>query len=92
MRSIKVGNAVFRVMYAGVSPFVDQFKTQIFFENFNIAQIANELDGNHGIIYEDGETTVEFIGYTRLIKIGYVDAETVVAVLERFDTVNGKGE
>jgi hypothetical protein len=83
MRSIRVGNAVFRVMYAGVSPFIDHFKTQIYFENLTIGQIASVLDGNAGILYENGDSQETFEGYSRLIKIEFVDNETVVAILER---------
>lgn len=83
MRSIKVGNMVFRVMYAGVSPFTDRFKTQIYFEAMSIGVIASELDGNTGILYTDGDTQKTFEGYSHLIKIEYVDSETVVAILER---------
>jgi hypothetical protein len=83
MRSIKVGNMVFRVMYAGVSPFTDHFKAQIYFETMSIGKIASELDGNTGILYMDGDAEETFEGYSRLIKIEYVDNETVVAILER---------
>lgn len=83
MRSIRVGNAVFRVMYAGVSPFTDRFKTQIYFESLTIGQIASVLDGNAGILYENGDAKETFEGYSCLIKIEFVDNETVMAILER---------
>ena len=83
MRTIKIGNAVLNVMYAGVSPFTDQFKTQIFFGEMNIAQIAAILENNQGIEYFDGEQTETFEGYSKLTSISYVDNETIVAFLEK---------
>lgn len=82
MKRIIVGGIVFRVMYAGVSPYVDHFKTQVYFEGMGLGRIAAILDGNTGITYEDGETTQTFTGYSYLSEIKYVDGETLVAILD----------
>ena len=83
MRTIKVGDAVLPVMYAGTSPFADRVKTQIYYGNLGLVQIAEILDGNTGIEYTDSETeeTETFTGYSRLTEIGFVDQETIVAFL-----------
>ena len=83
MRTIKVDDAVLPVMYAGTSPFLDRLKTQIYYGNMGLVQIAGILDGNTGIEYTDSKTgeTETFTGYSRLTEIGYVDQETIVAFL-----------
>lgn len=83
MRNIRIGNAVLRVMYAGVSPFVDHFKTQIYYDSMGIGEIAGILDRNTGIIYDDDGNQQTFEGYSKLTKIERVDEETVVAILEQ---------
>lgn len=81
MRTIKIGNAVLNVMYAGVSPFTDQFKTQIYYGSMSLGEIAGILDGNNDIIYTDGDQAETFEGYSKLTSISYVDNETIVAFL-----------
>ena len=88
MRTIEVGGMVFHVMYAGVSPFTDQFKTQIYYSPMNLGQIAAMLDGNDGIEYTDGDQTEIFEGYSKLTSISYVDNETLVAFLVKDEVVN----
>lgn len=83
MKTIKIGNAVFAVMYAGKSKFKDQFKTQIYYGAMSLGQIAAVLDGNDGIEYTDGEQTETFEDYSKLTSISYVDNETLVAYLEK---------
>ena len=81
MRQIKIGDVALPVMYAGVSPYIDRFKAQIYYGDMNLAQIANILEGNQGIEYIDGEQKTMFEGYTKLTSISYVDNETAVATL-----------
>ena len=81
MRTIKVGNAVFPVMYAGTSPFSDKLKTQLYYGEMNLVQVAEILNGNTGIEYADDDQVETFEGFSRLESIGYVDGETIVAFL-----------
>lgn len=83
MKTIEVGGVIFRVLYAGVSPFTDVFKAQIYHDGLGIIQIAGALDGNKWIAYTaEGETEI-FRGYSKLTGIKYADAETVLVFLER---------
>ena len=88
MRTLKIGNAVLNVMYAGVSPFTDQFKTQIYYGSMSLGEIAGILNGNNGIVYIDGDQTETFEGYSKLTSISYVDNETIVAFLVKNEVVN----
>jgi hypothetical protein len=69
-------------MYAGVSPFINRLKAQIYFDDYTLGQIAGFLDGNDGITYTDGDFVETFSGYTKLTEIKYVDEETAVAFLD----------
>ena len=83
MKQITVNGMTFRVLYAGVSPFIDQLKMQVFYGDFSLGRLAGILDGNESIEYTDGENTETFEGYSRLTEIKYVDGETVVAFFEK---------
>ena len=85
MRTITVRGQTLPVLCAGVSPFVDRFKSQIYFGEMGIGQLAGILDGNDGIIYDNHETGdhEEYVGYSRLTKIEFIDDETVVVFLNR---------
>jgi hypothetical protein len=69
-------------MYAGVSPFINRLKAQIYFDDYTLGQIAGFLDGNTGIVYADGDSEETFTGYSKLTEIKYVDEETAVAFLD----------
>ena len=83
MENIRIGNTVLDVMYAGVGPFVDRFKTQIYFRNYSLSELAAILDGAEEIEHTTSEKTELFEGYSRLTEISFVDGETVLAYLDK---------
>lgn len=82
MKTIKVGEHVFLALYAGISPFVNHFKTQIYSSGVDISYIAEVFDGNKGMEFDNGKNKKSFVGYSLLKEIRRVDAETVLVILD----------
>lgn len=82
MRYLRIGETELPVMYGGISPFSDRFKTQIYYGDRSIVQVAEILDGNNGFDYVEDDKTEHFDGFSKLIEIAYVDDETMVAFLQ----------
>ena len=87
MRKIIVGEHEFDAMYAGVNPVTNRFKTQVYYGNKRLSELADIFDGAEEIIYTDDDKTETFEHYSRLTEISFVDDETA-AVLCLFEEVS----